>query len=46
MRPLLRSLARPMKLEWKMRPYFGVLLFVFSALQQQGKMGYEPEACK
>ena len=33
MRPLLRCLARPMKLEWKMSPYLGVLLFVFSALQ-------------
>lgn len=32
MRPLLRALARPMKLLWKMRPYLGVLPLVFSAL--------------
>jgi hypothetical protein len=32
MRPLLRCLARPMKVEWKMRPYLGVLPLVFSAL--------------
>lgn len=32
MRPLLRCLARPMKEEWKMSPYLGVLPFVFSAL--------------
>lgn len=31
MRPLLRALARPMKEEWKMRPYFGVLPRVLSA---------------
>ena len=30
-RPLLRCLARPMKVEWKMRPYLGVLPRVFSA---------------
>lgn len=35
MRPLLRCLARPMKEEWKIRPYFGVLPFVFRALQQK-----------
>ena len=38
MRPLLRCLARPMKEEWKMRPYFGVLPRVFSALQQKAWM--------
>lgn len=32
MRPLLRCLARPMKDEWKIRPYLGVLPRVFSAL--------------
>ena len=44
MRPLLRSLARPMKLEWKMRPYLGVLLFVFSALHPAGCVT-QGEAC-
>ena len=33
MRPLLRCLARPMKDEWKMRPYLGVLPRVLSALR-------------
>lgn len=32
MRPLFLAAARPMKVEWKMRPYFGVLPRVFSAL--------------
>mmetsp|Transcript_32959 Transcript_32959/g.94823 ORF Transcript_32959/g.94823 Transcript_32959/m.94823 type:complete len:234 (-) Transcript_32959:20-721(-) len=31
MRPLFFSCARPMKVEWKISPYFGVLPFVFSA---------------
>mmetsp|Transcript_43892 Transcript_43892/g.136606 ORF Transcript_43892/g.136606 Transcript_43892/m.136606 type:complete len:219 (-) Transcript_43892:591-1247(-) len=31
MRPLFFCCARPMKVEWKMRPYFGVLPFVFRA---------------
>ena len=31
MRPLLRCFALPMKVEWKIRPYFGVLPFVFRA---------------
>mmetsp|Transcript_4881 Transcript_4881/g.14168 ORF Transcript_4881/g.14168 Transcript_4881/m.14168 type:complete len:333 (+) Transcript_4881:75-1073(+) len=31
MRPLFFCWARPMKVEWKMRPYFGVFPFVFSA---------------
>ena len=31
MRPLLRCLARPMKVEWKMSPYLGVLPRVLSA---------------
>lgn len=31
MRPLFFAPARPMKLLWKMIPYFGVLLRVFSA---------------
>ena len=35
MRPLFRCLARPMKDEWKMRPYLGVLPFVLSALQAE-----------
>ena len=34
MRPLFFCLARPMKEEWKMRPYLGVLPLVFSALQK------------
>lgn len=34
MRPLLRSLALPMKEEWKMRPYLGVLPLVFRALNR------------
>ena len=33
MRPLLLAAARPMKAEWKMRPYFGVLPLVFKALE-------------
>lgn len=37
MRPLLRCLARPMKEEWKMSPYLGVLPLVFSALQWGNK---------
>lgn len=32
MRPLFFCLARPMKDEWKMRPYLGVFPLVFSAL--------------
>ena len=32
MRPLLRCLARPMKDEWKMSPYLGVLPLVLRAL--------------
>lgn len=31
MRPLLRCFARPIKVEWKMRPYLGVLPLVLSA---------------
>ena len=34
MRPLLRSFALPMKEEWKMRPYLGVLPLVFRALKR------------
>lgn len=30
--PLFLAAARPMKVEWKMRPYFGVLPRVFRAL--------------
>ena len=37
MRPLLRCLARPMKEEWKMRPYLGVLPLVLSALHRGGR---------
>lgn len=33
MRPLFLAAARPMKVEWKMSPYLGVLPFVFSALE-------------
>lgn len=33
MRPLSFCFARPMKLEWKIRPYFGVLPLVFNALR-------------
>ena len=33
MRPLFFCFARPMKEEWKMRPYLGVLPLVFSALR-------------
>lgn len=32
MRPLFFAAARPMKVEWKMRPYLGVFPRVFSAL--------------
>lgn len=31
-RPLLRAEARPIKEEWKIKPYFGVFPLVFSAL--------------
>jgi len=31
-RPLFFVAARPMNVEWKIRPYFGVLLRVFKAL--------------
>lgn len=34
MRPLFLCFARPMKEEWKMRPYLGVLPLVFSALNR------------
>jgi len=33
MRPLFFAAALPMNVEWKMRPYFGVLLRVFNALR-------------
>ena len=32
MRPLFFAAARPMKEEWKIKPYFGVLPLFFSAL--------------
>lgn len=32
MRPLFLAAARPMKVEWKMRPYLGVFPRVFRAL--------------
>ena len=34
MRPLFRSLARPMKEEWKINPYLGVFPLVFKALKR------------
>ena len=37
MRPLLEAAARPMNVEWKMRPYLGVLPRVFSALNTSNK---------
>jgi hypothetical protein len=40
MRPLFLIPARPMKVEWKSKPYFGVLLRVFRALTQN-KQDYE-----
>ena len=35
MRSLLLAAARPMKVEWKMSPYFGVLPLVFKALGEE-----------
>lgn len=35
MRPLFFAPARPMKVEWKMRPYLGVLPRVFRALRKR-----------
>lgn len=32
MRPLFLAAARPMKVEWKIRPYLGVFPLVFRAL--------------
>lgn len=45
MRPLFLAEARPMKEEWKMRPYLGVLPLVLSALEgaapaKQGGSGF------
>lgn len=37
MRPLLRADARPIKDEWKIKPYFGVFPRVFSALKTAQK---------
>lgn len=34
MRPLFLAAARPMKVEWKMSPYLGVLPRVFRALRK------------
>ena len=45
MRPLLRCFARPMKEEWKMRPYLGVLPRVFRALAQQPSSPQPPAEC-
>ena len=45
MRPLLRCFARPMKEEWKMRPYLGVLPRVFRALEQQPSSPQPPADC-
>lgn len=35
MRPLFLAAARPMKVEWNMSPYFGVLPLVFRALGEE-----------
>lgn len=40
MRPLFLAAARPMKVEWKIRPYFGVFPLVFSALDLGNKLQY------
>ena len=45
MRPLLRCFARPMKEEWKIRPYLGVLPRVFRALKQQPSSPQPPADC-
>lgn len=37
MRPLFLAAARPMKVEWKMRPYLGVFPRVFRALSGWGR---------
>ncbi len=43
MRPVFLAAARPIKDEWKMRPYLGVLPLVLSALStaEAGSHGYE-----
>lgn len=38
MRPLFLAAARPMKVEWKINPYFGVFPFVFNALDLGNKL--------
>lgn len=38
MRPLFLAAARPMNVEWKIRPYFGVFPLVFSALDLGNKL--------
>lgn len=40
-RPLFRAEARPMKDEWKIRPYFGVFPRVFNALETKFHESYE-----
>ena len=40
MRPLFEVAARPMKEEWKMRPYFGVFPLFFRALQGEITQNY------
>ena len=39
MRPLFLAAARPMKVEWKMRPYLGVFPRVFRALRERDEDG-------
>lgn len=40
MRPLFFAPARPMKVEWKMSPYLGVLPRVFRALRKKPIISY------
>lgn len=42
MRPLFFAPARPMKVEWKMSPYLGVLPRVFRALRKRRHFQSQP----
>lgn len=46
MRPLFLAAARPMKVEWKMSPYLGVLPRVFRALRDTFDVEYTNEEVK
>lgn len=46
MRPLFLIPARPINVEWKSKPYFGVLLRVFRALTQNKQDYWKSEKSK